>query len=109
MKDSVAWYNKHASAVTPKYESVNPDSLHDWMTDLLPEPPALVLDVGSGTGRDAAWFASKGFDVFAVEPSRAMREIACTPPPLGLRVLDERLASRTGQYVPKGHVVRHDS
>ena len=78
MKDSVAWYNKHASAVTPKYESVNPDSLHDWMTDLLPEPPALVLDVGSGTGRDAAWFASKGFDVFAVEPSRAMREIACT-------------------------------
>ena len=78
MKDSVAWYNKHASAVTPKYESVNPDSLHDWMTDLLPEPPALVLDVGSGTGRDSAWFASKGFDVFAVEPSRAMREIACT-------------------------------
>ena len=76
MKNAVAWYNKHASAVTPKYESVNPDSLHGWMTDLLPEAPALVLDVGSGTGRDAAWLASRGYDVFAVEPSKAMREIA---------------------------------
>ena len=76
MKSSVAWYDKHASAVTPKYESVDPDSLHGWMTDLLPEPPALVLDVGSGTGRDAAWLAGKGYDVFAVEPSKAMRETA---------------------------------
>ena len=81
MKNSVAWYDKHASAVTPKYESVDPDSLHGWMTDLLPELPALVLDVGSGTGRDAAWLAGKGYDVFAVEPSKAMREIACSHHP----------------------------
>jgi SAM-dependent methyltransferase len=31
-----------------------------------------VLDVGAGSGRDAAWLASLGFDVVAVEPSAAM-------------------------------------
>ena len=76
MKDAVAWYNKHADRVTSTYESVDPESLHSWLADLLPEPPAIVLDVGAGTGRDAAWLAGKGYDVFAVEPSNAMRK-AC--------------------------------
>jgi SAM-dependent methyltransferase len=31
-----------------------------------------VLDVGAGSGRDAAWFAANGYDVVAVEPSDAM-------------------------------------
>ena len=34
--------------------------------------PALVLDVGAGTGRAAAWLASRGLEVVAVEPSGAM-------------------------------------
>jgi SAM-dependent methyltransferase len=34
--------------------------------------PASVLDVGAGSGRDAAWLASLGFEVVAVEPSAAM-------------------------------------
>ena len=76
MKDPVAWYDKHASTVAPRYESVKPESLHGWLTDLLPEPPALVLDVGAGSGRDAAWLAEKGYEVFAVEPSRSMRQVA---------------------------------
>ena len=76
MKDPVAWYDKHAGTVTPQYESVNPESLHGWLTDLLPEPPALVLDVGAGSGRDAAWLAARGYEVFAVEPSKSMREAA---------------------------------
>jgi len=29
-------------------------TVHDWLVDLLPVAPALVLDVGAGTGRDAA-------------------------------------------------------
>jgi 2-polyprenyl-3-methyl-5-hydroxy-6-metoxy-1,4-benzoquinol methylase len=40
---------------------------------LLPAAPALILDVGAGTGRDAAWLAQLGHDVVAVEPSAAMR------------------------------------
>jgi 2-polyprenyl-3-methyl-5-hydroxy-6-metoxy-1,4-benzoquinol methylase len=32
-----------------------------------------LLDIGAGTGRDAAWFARQGQDVIAVEPSNSMR------------------------------------
>ncbi len=76
MKDPVAWYDKNAGTVAPRYESVKPESVHGWLTDLLPEPPALVLDVGAGSGRDAAWLADKGYEVFAVEPSKSMRQLA---------------------------------
>ncbi|MBM3645883.1 MAG: class I SAM-dependent methyltransferase [Alphaproteobacteria bacterium] len=46
--------------------------VHGWLVDLLPRAPALVLDVGAGTGRDAAWLASRGLEVVAVEPSGPM-------------------------------------
>jgi protein-L-isoaspartate O-methyltransferase len=35
-----------------------------------------VLDIGSGTGRDAAWFASLGHEVVAVEPTDVLRSRA---------------------------------
>ena len=76
MGSAVDWYNDNAPAVCAQYESVDPDELHEWMADLLPDPPASALDVGAGTGRDAAWLASKGFDVVAAEPSAGMRRAA---------------------------------
>jgi hypothetical protein len=41
--------------------------------DLIPATPGAVLDVGAGSGRDARWFAARGWDVVAVEPSAALR------------------------------------
>jgi SAM-dependent methyltransferase len=32
-----------------------------------------MIDLGAGSGRDAAWFAAKGFQVLAVEPAAGMR------------------------------------
>ncbi len=84
MKDPVAWYDKHASTVASQYESVQPGALHGWLADLLPEPPALVLDVGAGSGRDAAWLAAQGYEVFAAEPSKSMRQLAATLHPAAL-------------------------
>jgi len=40
---------------------------------LLPLQPAAILDVGAGSGRDAAWFAELGYSVLAVEPAVTMR------------------------------------
>lgn len=40
----------------------------------LPMQPSRILDVGAGTGRDAAWFASHSHTVLAVEPVDALRE-----------------------------------
>ncbi|NEB06003.1 methyltransferase domain-containing protein [Streptomyces sp. SID13726] len=48
--------------------SVSFETVHEALLDLLPDPPARVLDVGAGTGRDAAALAGRGFAVDAVEP-----------------------------------------
>ena len=53
--------------------------LHAWLDGLLPTAPATVFDLGVGIGRDAAWFASNGYDVLGVE--------ACERDALGGRTL----------------------
>ena len=73
MSETQQWYDDHASEASLRYESVNAEVVHSWLIDLLPPTPALVLDVGAGSGRDAAWLASRGYEVVAVEPSEAMR------------------------------------
>jgi SAM-dependent methyltransferase len=71
--DPVAWYSSHAAALAPTYEAIDPAKGYAWLAELMPTAPALVLDVGAGTGRDAAWLTQLGHDVIAVEPSAAMR------------------------------------
>ena len=74
--DPVRWYDASAAELAPRYESVSPDELLSWLVDFLPVAPGLVLDIGAGTGRDAAWFTEKGYKVIAVEPSGGMRREA---------------------------------
>ncbi len=69
----MSWYDENAAVVALQYEALDPQELHAWMADLLPGEPSLVVDVGAGTGRDAAWFAAAGHEVVAVEPSSGMR------------------------------------
>ena len=69
-----SWYDDHAVEAVPVYEAADPALLHAWLEGLLPASPGLVADIGAGSGRDAAWFASLGHEVLAVEPSAAMRE-----------------------------------
>ena len=67
------WYEANAASVVPRYEAIDPAYLHGWFRDLLPDAPGAVLDVEAGSGRDAAWLASLGHEMVAVEPSAAMR------------------------------------
>ena len=76
MAGAIAWYDANADVAAARYEQVAPERLHAWLTDLLPAAPAAALDVGTGSGRDSAWLASKGYDVVAVEPSPRMRVLA---------------------------------
>src|SRR6266404_203138 len=69
MSDAIRWYDQNISEVSRRYESVAANTVHGWLVDLLPNAPALVLDIGVGTSRDAAWLASRGLEVTAVEPS----------------------------------------
>ena len=56
-----------------RYETVAPQLLNRWLLDLLPKGKACILDVGAGSGRDAAWLAALGHDVVAIEPDAALR------------------------------------
>ena len=76
MSRPVDWYETHADEVVERYESLDFEQVHGWLIDALPSPPATALDIGAGSGRDAAWLARHGYEVVAIEPSAAMRERA---------------------------------
>src|SRR6202165_3887171 len=66
-------YADEAEDLFKRYESIPAADAHRAVRHLIPAAPSRVLDIGSGTGRDAAWFASMGHRVVAVEPTDAMR------------------------------------
>jgi len=69
-------YESEAPELLERYESYDFEVIHRHVLPFLPSPPASVLDIGSGTGRDAAWLADRGYDVVAAEPTDAFREAA---------------------------------
>jgi SAM-dependent methyltransferase len=66
-------YEQNAQELVAQYESLSFEDVHASLMDLLPKPGSAVLDIGAGSGRDAAWLAAHGYDVVAIEPSDAMR------------------------------------
>ncbi len=66
-------YAEEAEALFRQYEGIPAIEAHRAALHLIPATPGRVLDIGSGTGRDAAWFAGRGHSVVAVEPTDAMR------------------------------------
>jgi len=66
-------YAKEAKLLFERYESIPAEDAHRAILHLLPPSPSHVLDIGSGTGRDAAWLADIGHRVVAVEPTDEMR------------------------------------
>ena len=66
-------YAEEADALVLQYERISFADGHRAVLHLIPPPPCRVLDIGSGTGRDAAGFAAMGHRVVAVEPTTALR------------------------------------
>lgn len=91
---AVGVYDLEAESLAARYESKAFEEIHGEVVDLLPENAGLILDVGAGSGRDAAWFASQGHEVVAVEPAPRMRELAGSLHPNSrIRWLDDQLPS----------------
>ena len=70
-------YAEEADALVEQYEGIRFADLHGPILHLIPSTPCRVLDIGAGTGRDAAAFAvmqrctavmRKGADPFAKRP-----------------------------------------
>ncbi len=66
-------YAEEADALVARYEGIRFADLHGPVLRLIPAAPCRVLDIGSGTGRDAAAFAAMGHAVVAVEPTAELR------------------------------------
>ena len=71
-------YAEEAERLIAPYEALAFADVHARVLHLIPQTPSRVLDIGAGTGRDAAAFAAMGHSVVAVEPTEALRGRAAT-------------------------------
>lgn len=72
--DHVAPYDRAAKIRAREYDGIDPTQMYEPLLPLLPQGAAKVLDIGAGSGRDAAWLTAQGYTVVAVEPSASLRD-----------------------------------
>ncbi|WP_428489089.1 class I SAM-dependent methyltransferase [Rhodopila sp.] len=65
--------------------------LHRQFVHLVSNAPSRVLDIGSGTGRDAAGSAAMGHKVTAAEPTAELLRAAALHPSPNIERLDDSL------------------
>lgn len=74
---AVTFYDQNATALADSYEGLSFEAAHPELAAALSaSPPLRILDVGSGSGRDAAAMAALNHHVTALEPSDRMRALA---------------------------------
>lgn len=69
------YYDENADSLFDQYQAMDADTVHAGWRHLLPETSGLALDLGAGSGRDAAWLAGLGWDVVAAEPATGLRRL----------------------------------
>jgi protein-L-isoaspartate O-methyltransferase len=66
-------YADEAPELLKRYESISFADAHAPLLQLIPSAPCRTLDIGAGTGRDAAGLVALGHSVVAVEPTEELR------------------------------------
>jgi SAM-dependent methyltransferase len=66
-------YAREAPELLKRYESISFADAHAPVLQLIPPAPCRALDIGAGTGRDAAGLVALGHSVVAVEPTEELR------------------------------------
>ncbi len=74
-QETIAYYNKNADAFVNRTVDIDMSELYPKFTRLLPSD-GKILDVGCGSGRDARYFLSQGFEVVAIDASEEMVKFA---------------------------------
>jgi SAM-dependent methyltransferase len=73
--DALAIYRDHAAGLVAPYDAIPAAEWYQPVRKWFPPTPASVIDIGAGTGRDAAWLGGLGYAVTAVEPVAAFRAV----------------------------------
>ncbi|WP_214107089.1 class I SAM-dependent methyltransferase [Acrocarpospora catenulata] len=76
MREGTTGYGPDAAQLADRYEKLRYEDVHRDVLHLVPEDLSRVLDIGAGSGRDAAALCARGHDVVAVEPTAELRELA---------------------------------
>ncbi|GAA2605395.1 methyltransferase domain-containing protein [Actinomadura fulvescens] len=84
-------YGEDADVLARQYEGLRFTDVHGAVLHLFPEAPASVLDVGAGTGRDAAALSRLGHRVIAVEPTAELRAFGRDAHPEPVEWVDDAL------------------
>jgi SAM-dependent methyltransferase len=77
---TITYYTTHVKDLIQRYESADVSDLHALLADSFP-PGARVLELGCGSGRDAAFMLENGFDITASDGVQEMVDAAaaCHP------------------------------
>lgn len=87
-------YAEEAAMLSRRYDALNFLDKHAVFRRWLPDAPRVVLDIGAGSGADAAWLAEQGHRVVAVEPVAEFRNAAqARHPSARIEWLDDQLPS----------------
>lgn len=83
--EHIACYDRDAARIIPAYDLADVSEMRAHLLAARGRRHRIgsALDVGAGSGRDARWLASLGYEVTAAEPSAAMRAIAMAHPENG--------------------------
>lgn len=85
-------YHVNAAYYQAQYDSVLPADVHAaWVSLLDDREPGNALDIGAGSGRDALWLAQRGWQVTAVEPAAALRELGAQKTSAAVHWVDAQL------------------
>lgn len=76
MVDGTKGYDCNPEDLVRQYESVTFADVHRNTLHLFPKQASRVLDIGAGSGRDAAALTTMGHRVAAVEPTPELRYLA---------------------------------
>ncbi|MGK4585929.1 class I SAM-dependent methyltransferase [Kitasatospora sp. HPMI-4] len=99
---STAGYGEAADTLVEQYESVSFADVHRDVLHLFPSQPSAILDIGAGSGRDAAALAGQGHVVIAAEPTAELRA-------LGQRIHDDRDIEWVDDSLPEMRMLRSRS
>ena len=88
----IAAYDQAAGELAARYDALPIGAAFASVRELLPES-GLALDVGAGSGRDARWLRSLGFDVVASEPAAGLRDWGASRSGEGVRWVNDQLPS----------------
>lgn len=68
---TLKYYNNHAASISKQYETADVSAVQELLLEIFPEN-SYLLEIGCGSGRDAAFMVENGYHLVAIDASKNM-------------------------------------